>query len=56
MPEGLRDCGPMGTMEGAPFVHLQVHSQYSLLGGAWHLERLIRKAAQASRLSRWPWR
>jgi len=34
----------------APFVHLHVHSQYSLLDGACHLERLVRKAAQDFRM------
>ncbi|HEV8662004.1 MAG TPA: DNA polymerase III subunit alpha, partial [Candidatus Methylomirabilis sp.] len=34
----------------APFVHLHVHSQYSLLDGACHLERLVRKAAQEFRM------
>jgi hypothetical protein len=31
------------SVKHAPFVHLHVHSQYSLLDGACHLERLIRK-------------
>ncbi len=33
-------------MKHADFVHLHVHTQYSLLDGACHLERLVDKAAQ----------
>ncbi len=33
-------------MPRADFVHLHVHSQYSLLDGACHLEKLVRKAKE----------
>ncbi len=33
-------------MEKAGFVHLHVHTQYSLLDGACHLERLVEKAKE----------
>ncbi|MFQ5848606.1 MAG: DNA polymerase III subunit alpha [Candidatus Methylomirabilales bacterium] len=33
-------------MPHAEFVHLHVHSQYSLLDGACHLEKLVRKAKE----------
>ncbi|HEY4719427.1 MAG TPA: PHP domain-containing protein, partial [Candidatus Methylomirabilis sp.] len=33
-------------MPHAEFVHLHVHSQYSLLDGACHLEKLVRKAQE----------
>jgi DNA polymerase-3 subunit alpha len=33
-------------MPRADFVHLHVHSQYSLLDGACHLEKLVRKAQE----------
>ena len=33
-------------MQHSDFVHLHVHSQYSLLDGACHLERLIAKAKE----------
>jgi len=35
-----------GKGAGADFVHLHVHSEYSLLDGAAHLKRLVERAAQ----------
>ncbi|HXR03741.1 MAG TPA: PHP domain-containing protein [Verrucomicrobiae bacterium] len=44
-------------MSHADFVHLHLHTEYSLLDGACRLDRLVNKAHEENcRLQKWEWR